>query len=585
MQTIDLARSSNRPHVSIPALSLVASHHANHMLYSHLTLTLHQKIDLVKLPSAEGAAFDSYADELDARCHPDTRFELRNQIKQWASDPQGKSILWLCGVAGTGKSTIARTVAQSFTDEGELAASFFFKRGGGDRGNARRFFSTLARQMVVMIPAMLSSVSEAIEADPTLTEKSMKEQSEKIILQPLSKLSDSQQLAKRVIVIDALDECEREGDIGIILQLLSQASKIAPMGLRIFVTSRPELPVRLGFNSIGKNGDVYQDLILQELPRPTIERDIATYLNAEFFAIYEKHNSLYPRRPLPPDWPGETNIKALASMAVPLFIFAATVCRFVGDDKSNPQERLQSILSQATRHVSQLDKTYYPILDAWLTARSGNEYPLVAFRTVIGSIVLLASPLSAITLASLLGIDETRVDCTLIDLHSVLRVPTDGTTPIELLHLSFRECLIDPGKEGESLFWIDKRKTHEMLATKCLESMSRSLKENICDLESPGTLRTDISSQVTDHYLTADVRYSCQYWVYHLKQSGSQIADQEAVYIFLSKHFLHWLEALSLMGRIQEGTALLIALEGCLTVSYWFHSVLTFSKMDLVQFQ
>jgi type II secretory pathway predicted ATPase ExeA len=147
----------------MPALSLIASYHADNMLYRFLTLTLHQKIDLMKLPSAEGAAFDSYADELDARCHPDTRIELRNQIKQWASDPQGKSIFWLCGVAGTGKSTISRTIAQSFADEGELAASFFFKRGGGDRGNSRRFFSTLARQMVVMIPAMLSSVSEAIE--------------------------------------------------------------------------------------------------------------------------------------------------------------------------------------------------------------------------------------------------------------------------------------------------------------------------------------------------------------------------------------------------------------------------------------
>jgi NACHT domain len=531
-------------------------------------MTLHQKIDLVKLPSAEGAAFDSYADELDARCHHKTRIELRNQIKQWTSDPQGKSIFWLCGVAGTGKSTIARTVAQTFADEEVLAASFFFKRGGGDRGNARRFFSTLARQMVVTIPAMLSAISDAIETDPNLTEKSMKEQSEKIILQPLSKLSGSQQLARRVIVVDALDECEREGDIGIILRLLSQASKTAPVSLRIFVTSRPELPVRLGFDSIRKTGDVYQDLILQELPRPTIERDIAMYLEGEFFAICEKHNSLYPSRQLPPDWPGETQTRALASLAVPLFIFAATVCRFVGDHKGNPQERLQSILSQATTHVSQLDRTYYPILDAWLIARSDEEDPMAAFQTVVGSIVLLASPLSAVALASLLGIDETSVDCTLIDLHSVLRVPTDGTTSIELLHLSFRECIIDPGKEGKSLFWIDKRKMHDTLAIKCLESMSRSLKENICGLKSPGTLRTEISSLIIDCYLTADIRYACHYWVYHLGKSGSQIADQGSVHNFLLKHLLHWLEILSLMGRIQEGTALLTALERCLTVSY-----------------
>jgi NACHT domain len=552
----------------MPALSFIASYYADQLLYSHLTLTLHQKIDLVKLPSAEGAAFDSYADELDARCHPNTRIELRNQIKQWANDPQGKSIFWLCGVAGTGKSTISRTIAQKFADEEVLAASFFFKRGGGDRGNARRFFSTLARQMVVMIPAMLSSVSEAIEADPTLTEKSMKEQSEKIILQPLSKLSGSQQRTRRVIVVDALDECEREGDIRIILRLLSQASKTAPISLRIFVTSRPELPVRLGFDSIRKTGDVYQDLILQELPRPTIERDIATYLDAAFSAICDNHNSLYPRCLLPPNWPGETKIKDLANMAVPLFIFATTVCRFVGDHKSNPQERLQSILSQATRHISQLDQTYHPILDAWLLARSDEKDALTAFQDVVGSIVLLASPLSAIALASLLEVDETNVDYTLVDLHSVLRVPTDEATPIEILHQSFREFLIDPRKEGKTALWIDEKETHKTLVTKCLKLMSRSLKENICGLKSPGTLRADISCRVIDRYLTADVRYACQYWVYHLEKSGCQIADQGAVHIFLLKHLLHWLESLSLMGRIQEGTALLTALEGYLTVSY-----------------
>jgi Fungal N-terminal domain of STAND proteins len=82
-----------------------------------LTLNIDRKIDLAKLHYAEGAEFDSYADELDARCHPNTRVELRHQIKQWAGDLQGKCIFWLCGIAGTGKSTISRTMAQSFADE------------------------------------------------------------------------------------------------------------------------------------------------------------------------------------------------------------------------------------------------------------------------------------------------------------------------------------------------------------------------------------------------------------------------------------------------------------------------------------
>ena len=97
--------------------------------------------------------------------------------------------------------------------------------------------------------------------------------------------------------------------------------------------------------------------------------------------------------------------------------------------------------------------------------------------------------------------------------------------------------------------------------------MSRSLKENLGGILNPGALLSDISNHIIDHTLTADVRYACLYWVYHLEQSGRQIADGDSAHKFLSKHFLHWLEALSLIGRILEGTAILEQLETCLMVS------------------
>jgi hypothetical protein len=143
-------------------------------------------------------------------------------------------MFWLNGMAGTGKSTISRTVAQSFADDGKLGASFFFKRGEGERGNASRFFTTIAAQLVRTVSAIIPYLSKAIDADPGISGKVMKEQFENLIFQPLSEVGRiSGTTVKLVIVIDALDECEREGDIRNILHLLSQTQHLNSIHIRI----------------------------------------------------------------------------------------------------------------------------------------------------------------------------------------------------------------------------------------------------------------------------------------------------------------------------------------------------------------
>lgn len=136
---------------------------------------------LDKLPVAEGATFDSHAEEHNPTCLPNTRIELLRQIKEWADGPSAQCIFWLNGMAGTGKSTISRTVAQSFADKGYLGASFFFKRGETDRGNLSKFCTTVACQLVVQVAGLASSIKDAIEADPNIIGKAVREQFKKLI--------------------------------------------------------------------------------------------------------------------------------------------------------------------------------------------------------------------------------------------------------------------------------------------------------------------------------------------------------------------------------------------------------------------
>ncbi|KAF2182276.1 hypothetical protein K469DRAFT_458676, partial [Zopfia rhizophila CBS 207.26] len=141
-------------------------------------------------------------------------------------------------MAGTGMSTIARTVSQLLADQRQLGASCFFRKGEGERANATLFFTIIAADLMGRVIRMRSGIRKAIDADPAIFEKSLKDQLDKLILQPLSGAAPRRAL-ELVIVIDALDECERDEDIRAIFQLLSRTRGLKPVSVRVLVTSRP----------------------------------------------------------------------------------------------------------------------------------------------------------------------------------------------------------------------------------------------------------------------------------------------------------------------------------------------------------
>ncbi|KAF1828915.1 hypothetical protein BDW02DRAFT_584119 [Decorospora gaudefroyi] len=259
--------------------------------------------------------------------------------------------------------------------------------------------------------------------------------------------------------------------------------------LRIVVTNRPELHIRLGFREM-LNG-TYQDLVLHEVLRITIEHDIRLFLEHELSAIQKE-------RRLALDWPATQQILALVELAVPLFIYAATVCRYVGTKGGDPKEYLNKVLQYPKAAFSQLDRTYLPVLDQLLGEQEERDREdwLQVFRGLVGSIVILESPLSIGSLARLLQVSRKQVKRRLDALHSVLSIPNGGLVPIRILHLSFREFLIDPQKQGKSPFWVDEKSTHIKLASRCLKLMSSQsgLRQDMCSLVDPGVLRSEINN-------------------------------------------------------------------------------------------
>ncbi|KAL4788606.1 hypothetical protein BJX76DRAFT_315193 [Aspergillus varians] len=451
-------------------------------------------------------------------------------------------------MAGTGKSTISRTVARSLRDIDHLGAAYFFKRDEGGRGNAKKFFPTLIRQLMLRIPELRSSVREALHNNSDIAAKSLKEQFEKLLLQPLLNLDQlGQQFQTTAIVIDALDECENDQDIQNIIRLLPRLQKAKAVRLRIFLTSRPELQISHGFSAIVNE---YQGLALHEIPEELTEHDIHLFLQDRFAKIQHERN-------ISRDWPGDDAIQRLVILSVPLFISAAAVCRYVEDLKWEPQLRLAELLADQAKYVSRMDKTYMPILKRLLDDQHSDESEqqllLEEFQNIVGAIILLAVPLSINALSAFLRIGADRISNRLSSFQSVLDVPDDRNKPVRILHLSFRDFLV----QSRTKFLVHEPTKHKDIAKSCLKTMRSCLQRNICHLAGPETHRSDVDPRDIRRHLLPELQYSCRYWIYHLEQSQALACEIGDVLLFLQKHFLHWVESMSLLGLISEVVGML----------------------------
>jgi hypothetical protein len=160
-----------------------------------------------------------------------------------------------------------------------------------------------------------------------------------------------------------------------------------------------------------------------------------------------------------------------------LFIYAATLCRFVGDEtgRKRPTKQLELWLKECASNASQLNQIYVPILRQVLlgTDKEGEKADALdsedrsQLLQVLGSIILLATPLPARALVALLNIDEDDVNHWFRNLHAVLNVPSNPDAPMHILHKSFSDFLLGDEGTGIVSFRVNAAETHAILASKC----------------------------------------------------------------------------------------------------------------------
>lgn len=482
----------------------------------------------------------------------------------WARCENDKEVFLLKGVAGTGKSAIARTVATNLDREQFLVGSFFFARGQGNRGHGKFFVTSIASQLADQNRHALKYMCDTLQNEPGIATRSLSVQWQRLICEPLGQAEE--ELHPLVFVIDALDECE-QSDIEKIIHLLAGTKfekwRTKP---KIFITSRPEATILDSFAKTDRA--LFFDLELHQIPDEIIKRDIRTFVEHYTHRIRDT-----PK--ISGEWPTEDQISTLVQRADRLFIYAATVCRYLEDAKL-PNRALEKILEHGGSSSAKLDKIYMQILldNFHISEDDDLAWELDYFKQIVGSLVVLLLPLSSVGLTQLLGLSLDDVTGILRPLYSVLEIPDNKRLPVKVFHQSFRDFLLgtsqtpvrNEGGFSAGQFHIDAQATHGDLAQKCIETMRMGLRRNICNLRSYGTLSSEVKDKVNGS-IPEELRYACRYWVYHLQKASTILSFEGSIHTLLQTCFLHWLEAMSLMGVLSETLEMMVTLKESIQVS------------------
>ncbi|KAJ7744727.1 hypothetical protein DFH07DRAFT_924893 [Mycena maculata] len=405
-------------------------------------------------------------------CHPGTRTQILEDLRAWSIDTTPEStLLWLYGSAGVGKSAIAQMFAGDCQSRNRLGASFFFRRGHPRRGTWNNLFTTIAYQLAHSLSELFLPIQQAAENDKLVVGRAMKVQFQKLIIEPLRNAPAPE--FPTIIVLDGLDECEDYTTQQQILHLFIRALQF-DLPVRILISSRPESHLR----EVLETQDTYG--LCRQYKISTDSAAIRIYLQDEFKRIQLQYTAR--GIDLGAVWPPAEALDHLVTKSSGIFIYAATVIRFMDDQYSHPTDQLQSVLSLDPRSTAPLDDLYTKILSALPQEQQQLRILHTIWRTTDTNGLEYINP-EEIDL--LLDLHRGTCRITLRALQSLFSVPPihhrlASPKRIQFLHASFTDYLCDPRRSGQwcvSMPWLQSDYLHSiirMLSTPPVTSNARN---------------------------------------------------------------------------------------------------------------
>jgi hypothetical protein len=534
-----------------------------------------------RLESLPGAKLSAVQWDPDKVCLQGTRSTLLEDIIRWMHSPSSdhnpaseqnptsehnltsERILWLSGAAGTGKSSVANSIAEYFHSLGRLGASFRFDRHDARPETPGLLFGNLCHQLALFDDQLRTAVLSAIRRGCGGS-MSLRMQARTLLVETTK---NAEIVGPVVIVIDALDESGpddgHEPNRGTLLQAIVKELPALPPSIKVLITSRDE-----GKISLLMPRCLSCSSMRMEDARHTNE-DILRYIQDRMVQIRQTRS-----QPLG-DWPGATREIKLAQNADGLFIWASVACAFLESGGDDPDVKLAHLLGSSRVGVkaeAKLDLLYWDVLRADLPEDGG--IPANNWHYVVGSLVALKTPLTCGDMDSLLNLSPKLLQqtMTLIDGHQIqlttcyhiisslrpiLRIDANMKNGIRLLHKSVFDYLTQRAVDTTR---VDLSVYNAILAKQCFDQMNRSLRYDICGIGDLSLLIAEVDGLPgrIQANIPEALRYACCFFANHLSDILTPLpALREELHRFLTKNLLHWIEVMGILNQLAEA-------EGCL---------------------
>ena len=196
-----------------------------------------------------------------------------------------------------------------------------------------------------------------------------------------------------------------------------------------------------------------------------------------------KFSELSSRRCGLGEWPAKEQLDLLCECAAGLFVYAVATVKFIDKQTGNPRKQLDLLLQspESSAHEGKtklkanatLDLLYMSILQDAFDGDGPEDDATV--RSVLGAVILAATPLSPSTIAPLLGLDIEDVFPLLSSAHSVLVLHEDIDLPVRPFHKSFPDFITDPTRCTNRRFHISPSDHCMELLVGCLGLMNQRL--------------------------------------------------------------------------------------------------------------